>query len=627
MNLPVKWLKQFINTNDSVQKIAEIFTSIGHEVESYNSTVLNLDITPNRSDCFSILGLAREYAAATNKKLTSQQKPQIPETQTSTLKLKFLKKSICPRYTYRIIEHIKIQPSPKWLQNHLIKYGFRPINNIVDITNFVMIELGQPLHAFDYSKVSGSSMEICLSKKGQSLTTLDGKNCDLPDSAIIIKDANKIIDLAGIMGGYNSEVDNNTQSIVLQAAVFNPTLIRKASKALKHITDASYRYERGVDPQNTTFALDRAVELLLESCPNISVGPIQDIKNEPIKTISIPFNTQKINKFLSTNLSNNQIDKILTSLGFKITKNSILVPSWRIYDVKNIQDIVEEVGRIHGYNKLKRIELSKFKNTKINKQYLSLELLKDKLVARGYTEIIGYPMTADKNPIRIINPVSMENQYLRSTLTESLLRVVSNNPWYADIKSFELGKVYLKKSELYNLAILETSKSTKNIIQNLQTIEKELGSKLDYQEIKVSQNDLDKHKIKKSVSLINVQLPKFNNSIKWESINIPKKRVKYQSISKFPPSTRDLAFIVNTKINALDISFDIQKISTSDAWVVIVEKFDEFEHKKFGQGKKNLAFHVVVDRKKKITENQINSIFSKIIDTIEKKYKAKLREF
>ncbi|MFC1656679.1 phenylalanine--tRNA ligase subunit beta [Patescibacteria group bacterium] len=627
MKLSVGWLKQFVDVDYPISKIAEIFTSIGHEVESYNNSVLDMDITPNRGDCLSVIGLAREFAVATNKKFKNPHMPKIKESSVSSLKVKFQNSSICPKYTHRIIENIKVQDSPKWIQDYLTEYGFRPINNIVDITNFVMIEYGQPLHAFDYSKISNSNINICLSKKGQNIITLDNKSHELPDNAIIIKDSEKIIDLAGIMGGYNTEIDNKTKSIVLQAAIFDQILIRQASKSLKHITDASYRYERGVDPENTTPAINRAVNLLLETCPKIKTGSIQEIINKPYPKIKIPLNINKVNNFLSTDLSSKQIYGILSSLGFEIVNNSAQVPSWRLYDVQNLQDIVEEIGRIYGYNKLKQIKLPLFTNSNKNQEYIFFEILKDQLVAQGYTETIGQPITTEENPNNIINPISKEDLYLRSELLESLLSIAGSNPWYPDIKIFEIGKVYLKETELYNLNILETNKSPKKIIENLKIIEKSLNIKLNYAQTEVTTKDLDKYKIKRPVTLMGVELPISSKSLDWSSVNISKNRVKYYKISKYAPSIRDLAFIVDKNTQAPPVASDIEKIENSDAKVIIVEKFDEFEHTKFGKNKKNLAFHIVVDPKKKITEKQINSIFKKIIDTITVKHQAKLREF
>ncbi len=628
MNLPIEWLQQFVKTSGSTEKIANTFTSIGQEVESITKNTLKLDITPNRGDCLSILGLAREYAAVTNRELLIQKSQrEIRDTNNQTLNLSFESKSICTRYTYKIIENIQIQDSPKWLQDRLIQYGFRPINNIVDITNFIMVELGQPMHAFDLNKIHDNKINIRLSKKNEKLITLDGKNHKL-DNAIVFEDGRgHLIDLAGIMGGYLSEIDNKTKSIILQAAVFDSILIRKTSKKLKQTTDASYRYERGVDWNNTLIAVKRASELIKESCNKSIFSKTIDIQNEKPKTHLISWQPDKINKLLSTNLSEKELLSILQGLGFKKQNNSIRVPSWRYYDIDNWQDLVEEVGRIYGYTKLKKIRLLKQPNNTHNNNYILLEKIKDELTNIGYDEIIGYPLVAQKSPIKIINPASKEHQFLRTNLLDSVLKVASNNPWYPNIKIFEIGKSYESHNEKYELILLETSNKSKNMELGINNISKKLGLNLKYKTIKPDASTLITYKIKRNITLLSIELENLRKNIPWSEIRIEKHRINYKKISKYSPSIRDLAFIVGENISANNVLKDIKNIHDTNSQVIFVEQFDEFKHPKFGNNKKNLAFHIIVDPINKITEKHINSIFDRIIDTITKKYKAKLREF
>jgi len=287
MKVSYNWLKDYVDIEKSPEQLADDLSLFGHEVESVekfdDDYVLDLEITPNRGDCLSILGLAREIGALYNLPIKQDKTSILRSIEESTqidkkIEVQIEKPENCPRFTARVVDNIEIKESPKWIQEKLATYGFRPINNIVDITNYVMVAIGQPLHAFDYDKIKNGLMNVRLSKKGEEVMTLDGKNHILSDNAIIIEDEEKIYDLAGIMGGIKSEVDEKTKTIILQGAIFDPVLIRRASKHLNHTTDASYRYERGVDYEGTTGGVNTATSLILESCPEAKIGGLIDKK-------------------------------------------------------------------------------------------------------------------------------------------------------------------------------------------------------------------------------------------------------------------------------------------------------------------------------------------------------------
>lgn len=290
MKVSLNWLKDYIDIDKTPEELAEDLSLFGHEAEVdrpersrgiSSDAIIDLEITPNRGDCLSILGIAREVSAMYNTKLkysTSKLRSIVVTNLDKKIEVEIEKPEICPRFTARIIDNIKIGESSKQIQERLTTYGFRPINNIVDITNYVMVATGQPLHAFDYDKIKDGVMNIRQAKKGEEVKTLDGQNRVLDDGAIVIEDDEKIYDLAGIMGGIKSEVDENTKTIILQGAIFDPILIRKTSKYLNHVTDASYRYERGVDFEGTITGVDLAAEMIKESCPEAKVGELIDQK-------------------------------------------------------------------------------------------------------------------------------------------------------------------------------------------------------------------------------------------------------------------------------------------------------------------------------------------------------------
>ena len=325
MKVPIEWLKDFIEINQSPQELADGISLHSLQVEKINDGILEIEITPNRADCLSILGIAREIAAFTNSKLKTQKLKLQLKTQriNKPIEVKIEEPKICPRYSYRIIDGIKIKPSPRWMQERLIAYGFRPINNVVDTTNYIMIEFGQPLHAFDYDKISGAKMTIRRARTNEKLETLDGIIRVLNSQAIIIQDKDKLIDLAGIMGGQNSQVTENTSTIILQAAVFDPILIRKTCKKLSLQTDASYRYERNIDFNGTIDCLNATADLILETSAGQTgkIFDLQNIKWRPVRIIWQPENDVK--RILGIKISHEKILNFLKKLEIKCISCSV----------------------------------------------------------------------------------------------------------------------------------------------------------------------------------------------------------------------------------------------------------------------------------------------------------------
>ena len=638
MKTSFNWLKEFIKTNKRANEIAELLTLSGAEVGSIKKHqkdyILDIDITPNRGDELSVLGIAREVAALTGT-IINYQLSIIKESKIDLpLTVDILDSGACPRFTCRIIDNIKIKPSPKWIIDRLESYGFRPINNIVDITNLVMIELGQPLHAFDYDKISGHKMIIRRAKTRERVKTLDGLERILGESAIIIEDAKNLIDLAGIMGGELSEISQNSKTIILEAAIFNPVLIRKTSKEQALTTDASYRFERGIDQDGQIRALNRATELILKYALG-EAGEIIDIKKIKFKPKEIKIDLKKISSLLGIEISEKEAEKYLESLGFKCHGPIVEVPSWR-NDISIWQDVAEEIIRIKGYNSLKAEPLSKEKPKNKASTFGQKEILKDKLTSLGLSEIFSYNFLSsrdleifkrtDESLYQIENPVDPENRYLRDSLFPSFLRAITKNPTYPEIKIFEIGKVFnLNKGERTFLGIALAGDKAEKIPELIDKINRITLSNLKWQTKMIDEEGRRRYKIKKKfVVIAEANLTQFLDNMPMKGGYELLKNIDYREISKFPSITRDLAFLVDSELPASKL---LNTIKTISPLIVSVELFDEFESNKFGQNKKSLAYHLEYQAKDKtLTTKEGDELSKKIVDIIKNKFKAELRD-
>lgn len=629
MKISYNWLKDYVDISKSPAELADDLSLFGHEAENIekmgDDSVLDLEITPNRGDCLSVLGIAREIAALYKLKVKSE-KLQVEvksEKLDKNITIKIENTEICPRFTARIIDNVKIGESSKQIQDRLATYGFRPINNIVDITNYVMVATGQPLHAFDYDKIKDGLMRLRQAEKGEEVMTLDGQNRVLDEEAIIIEDNEKIYDLAGIMGGLKSEVDENTRTIVLQGAIFDPVLIRKTSKHLNHTTDASYRYERGVDFDGTTAGVDLATKLILDSCPEAKAGELIDKKLKSDEAIKIEFEIAKINKLLGTDISQVEANEYLERLGFRVSDNIVAVPSYRAYDVNIWQDLAEEIGRMYGYNNIKKIQNPKSEIRNENKEFQKREYIKDYLTDFGFTEIYSYSFVerdkiealGDKitNCVEVANPLSPETQFLRPSILPPLLAAIAKNPWSPEVNIFEIEKVFTSNTERWQLGIATTDKDETNLKMRLEF----LGIKKEIQ--KVPQNILDLYKIRRPIKYALVDVEEIK--IKPQKYNLKISQNKYQPISQFAPTVRDLSFVVSENIVADKIA---DTIRSQDKKILLVELFDEFL---FENGTKNIAFHIwLEDLERPIQERQVGEISQKVIKMVANKFAGQLRK-
>ena len=424
--------------------------------------VVEFEITPNRPDCLSVIGLAREAAATFDKPLalhTPEVKGGADGVLPELLDVETPDADLVPRYTARMVRNVKIAPSPKWMRERLRAMGVRPINNIVDITNYVMLEYGQPMHAFDYRYVNGGKIIVRRAAEGEKLTTLDGKEHTLNANHLVIADEGRAVGLAGIMGGLNSEIVADTADVVFESACFDGTCIRKGALALGMRTEASAKFEKGLDPMNTLPAVNRACELVELLGAGEVVDGVIDILNDVPQPTVLTLEPDKINALLGTDVPEDEMVRILKKLGFGVEGARVAVPSWR-GDVRRMADLAEEVARFHGYNNIPAT-LMRGQTTKGG--YSADQKVENRLgeVCRacGYSEIITYsfisPSAYDKigwpadeplrESMRILNPLGEDTSIMRTTALPSMLEVLQRNYNYRnrDVKLYELGKVYL----------------------------------------------------------------------------------------------------------------------------------------------------------------------------------------
>jgi len=470
MNILVSdnWLRAYLKTNARPQEIVKYLSLCGPSIEKVEKLasdhVYSIEVTTNRADSASIYGIAREAAAILPNNGINASVLSIKVGNLKFMpKVKYLEakvdSSLCMRFTSVLIKNVHIAESPQWMKERLTAVGVRPINNVVDISNYVMHELGQPVHTFDYDKIKGSKMILRASKKGEKLTTLDGKVHNLPGGDIIIEDATgRLIDLAGIMGGQNSAVDEKTTNVLLFVQTYNPFNIRKTSMSLAQRTEAAELFEKGLDPELVTLGISRGIELFRKLTKGVAEKEILDIYPSPYQPKTISTRLDTINSLLGTSLEKHTISKILSSLGFKTAWNKelldTLIPSWRSQDILIPEDLVEEVARIYGYHKLPSTLMSGLIPEPPRDTPFKLEG-KIKQILKGYGGVEVYTLSLvshdeARTGLKLKNPLGEDGEYLRTSLMTSLLRAAKENSGEKEpFHLFEMANVYLpKKGEL-----------------------------------------------------------------------------------------------------------------------------------------------------------------------------------
>ena len=646
-------------------------------------TVIEYEITPNRGDCLSVIGIARDLAAITgqNIKMPRFTINEIDEDINDYVTVEIENPELCPRYSAKIIKGITIQDSPLWFKNRLIAVGLRPINNIVDITNYVMYELGQPLHAFDYSFLEDKKIVVKTAEENQEFQTLDSKTHKLNKDNLLICDGKKPVALAGVMGGENSEVKNDTKDVLLESAFFDPSSVRKTSKELGILSDAAYRFERTIDISNVTYAADRAAYFMQElACGKVVKGIVDNYPlKKPLRNISL--RKSRLDLIAGKKIDFENSKKILVNLGFKILKSDeellFEVPSYR-NDIFEEIDLIEEVLRIYGYNNIEE----ELPPSKIYPEYKYsfhnfLNDTKRFFKHIGFSEAVNYSFISKKynnlfkssefKEVELLNPLTEDLEVLRFSILPGLLKNAKENinQKNENIKLFEAGKIF-SKSEKFETGVFEevqfagvlTGKiADLNWCDNFRDVDFfDIKGMLEalFNEYRISNVDYsypDKTEFsflncnKSAVITIGNKIIGFMGEINPNvmeifemevenllcfSLNIEKifdkisKDIYFKELPKFPAIDRDIALLANDDIK----SSEIKEIIYSEGKGLIenIFVFDLYKGKNIPEGKKSIAFKLIFrDSKGTLKAEKINKIMNKITNKLKETFKIQIR--
>lgn len=475
MRVPLSWLKEYVHYQGTPEDLARQLTMAGIAVEQIDyftpeEAVLELELTPNRADCLGIINVAREVAAITGAPLFIPL-PQVEERENRNqefIRVSIEAPDLCSRYIARIIQDIRVAPSPSWMQNRLLAAGIRPINNVVDITNYVMLETGQPLHAFDYHQLMGQEIIVRRPRRGEVIYTLDGGKRALEEDMLVIADAERAVAVAGVMGGLNSEVTPQTRTVLLEAAYFDRVSIRQTSRKLGLRTESSLRFEKGVDLHGVAFAAERAVQLMQEIGAGVPVVGTVDCYLAPWQPRVITLAVSRCNQLLGTKLSRDEIAEILRRLHLEVDESSnevitVKVPSYR-GDLEREVDLIEEVARLYGYDRIPAtLPVGATTPGRKGKRQQLEEKCREILMAAGMTEVItfsfmnpaafdrlGLPATDyRRQAVMVANPLNEDQRIMRTTLLPNLLEVAlrNHNRRIVDAAIFEVGRIFFPSGD------------------------------------------------------------------------------------------------------------------------------------------------------------------------------------
>ena len=637
------------------------------KVIGFDDSIVEFEITPNRPDCLSVIGLARE-ASATFRRPIKLHTPEIRGCGGNIGELVDIEiedGELCPRYTARMVKNVKIAPSPAWMRERLRNSGVRPINNIVDITNYVMLEYGQPMHAFDFSCVDGGKIVVRTAREGEVIQTLDGNDRKLTTSMLCICDENKPVGVAGVMGGANSEIIGDTAMVLFESANFNGVSIRRTATALGMRTDASARYEKGLDPMNTMKAVQRACELVeLLGCGEVVDGVIDVIAKDKNPTV-VKLEPEKINKLLGTELDEQTMRDILLSLSFELDGDNIIVPSWRS-DVEHYSDIAEEVARFYGYNKipntLMRGETTRGGFTEVQEFDRKVGSVCRTL---GYDEIITYsfisPSYYDKirmpedSPLRrslkILNPLGEDTSIMRTTILPSMMEILTRNYNYRNkaVRLYELGKIYLPREDgladepkMLSLGAFGDGMSFFRLKGAVESLLAELGIENARYEAcsdnasyhpgrcaKVYAGDTELGVLGQIHPAVaenyGMDCEVYTAELKFDALYANRGGVPvYQPLPKFPAVTRDIAVVCDEGVTVGALEDCIRR--GAGAMLKSVALFDIYRGIGIAPGKKSVAFNLTLradDRS--LTSEEADADIGKVLALLESELGAKLR--
>jgi len=675
MKTTFNWLKDYLDIEISCERLAHLLTMAGLEVNSIEKKdgdfVFEQEVTPNRPDWLSVIGIARELSAISGKKLKKPLTTIKTQSSKEKISIEIKDKKLCPRYSGRVIEGIEAKQAPEWMQKRLKLVGLRPVNNIVDITNFCQLETGQPMHAFDYDKIEGKKIIVRLAKKGEKITTIDNIKRELSSDTLIIADEKKPIAIAGVMGGMDAEVTSSTKNILLESAYFNPVSVRLASRKLGLSSESSYRFERGVDLDSVVSASNRAA-LLISEFAGGSLQKLVDKGAKKVSTKQIIYDVKRMNKLLGCDISGAKAMTIFKALDCKVTgsKTKIKVnpPSFR-RDLLNEVDLLEEAVRIYGYENIpSTIPGMVAQKKRKDSSRVIQEEVRNLLASSGMTEVVTYSLISremleklssdESNIIEVVNPLSAEQEIMRPTIIAGMLNAILRNVnrRQHNLRLFEMGKVYFKDGtnfkerlvlclaatgavtanwrrkrnvDFFDIkGIIETlcyrlgvesvvfSKERSSIFSSTESAILKIGKEKIGTAGKIEKNKLSKFDIKQDVYVAEIDMDKL-----FECVKLKK---RFSPIPKFPSIKRDISIVVEKTLASSEIISLIQESGSSV--VTKVEVFDEYYGKHIPEGKKGLSFSIIYqDTTKTLTDQQVDTLHSNIKEALKQKFSAQFR--
>lgn len=657
-------------------------TAVADIFEVENDEVFEIGLTPNRADAMSHWGVARDLKAGYMQKgnklelITPSVSSFHVDSRSLKIQIKVEDSNLAPRYCGVTLSDVKVGPSPKWLQNRLKAIGIIPKNNVVDATNYVMHELGQPLHAFDAGKIAGNEIQVKTLKSGTKFTTLDGVERELHEEDLMICDAEKPLCIAGVFGGITSGVTENTTQVFLESAYFNPVSVRKTAKRHGLNTDASFRFERGIDPNSVEYSLKRAALLIKEIAGAEITSDIDDLYFKKIENFQVFLTFEKVNNLIGENLQEETIKSILASLEIRVnnvteTGMGLTIPSYRV-DVQRESDVIEEILRVYGYNNIKfgeKLSLSVANSSKFE-DYKLQNIIASQLVGQGFYESMSNSLTSpaytklssdlkEEHSVEMLNPLSQELSVLRQSMLFSGLEAIAYNinRKRESIKFFEFGKTYHSytngREENKHLSVFMSgmrlaerwnSVSETGNFFYLKGIIKSIFEKLGIKGLKTKavKNDvfseglqINSKKsrlaefgvVKKSIlKKFDIDQEVLYADLNWKEILelAKKQKTLYSPISKYPSMRRDFALLLDDKVTYEEIEEIAQQ--TEKKLLKEVDLFDVYQGKNLPEGKKSYAVSFIFqDENKTLTDKQVDKMMNKLQQRFEKELRAELR--
>lgn len=680
MKLPLKWLRDYVDVALKAEKLAELFTQTGTMIEGVDhregSDVLHAEITTNRPDCLSMLGLAAELAALTGKKV---KKPRIPRiffkaSSRLALSVKIQDLRACGAYTARILDGVKVGASPAAVLKPLEWMGQKSVNNVVDITNFVMFESGQPLHAFDYDKIEGNEIVVRRAKRGEKMTGINNVEYALDERILVVADAKKPIAIAGVMGGKATEITPNTQRVVLESARFDPVLVRRAARFLKIATDSSYRFERAIEPGWVTWASDRATALLIEHAKAFTASTLQvhgSLKPKVYPSVKVFKKT--LDRVMGRDFSMTEAARILASLGLKVRKVSgkfvkVAYAPHRT-DIRQECDLVEEIVRVDGFDKIPTtLPITRYTTAERRESpYHEIRGLKHHLVSQGLWETVTFSMVSaadlakirfpkDRVLLKIKNPLSQEQEILRPTGIVGLLGVIRHNlnRKEKDLAFFEVSRRFYQAREEEVLSIAVTGEWLKSwagkqdagffylkgLIENVfKAADRQMPA---WQDSNIWPEMFDRTLMLESpigfrmvhaggvseavLKEWDILQPVYAAEIVLEDfLKLPRVQRRFAELPKFPSVRRDIAIVVDRKFTVAEIEKTIREAAGER--LSQVQLFDLYQGKNIPKDKRSLAFSLQYQKLDgTFTDEETQSLQTAVLDALKGAYAVELRQ-